>query len=164
MQAKAGFWNSLYQNLASMKLTVFIFLTLAACSLIGTLFPQGLTEQQLHSHFSPGIASWIDALGLSDLYHTGWFRLLLLLLCLNLIVCTIQRLPKTLKLLRHREDRIRPEKLSKFAYHSQMTTQLPLTEVEARLAKVVSNAFAPSSAWKARRISVQSPRKAAGAV
>ena len=144
MQSKQGFWTSLYQNLASMKLTVVIFLTLAACSLVGTLLPQGASQAQLQREFGPGLASWINAFGLSDLYHTNWFRLLLLLLCVNLIVCTLRRLPKTIRLLRHREDHIKPEKLLKFTYNAQLTVPLPVAEVQPRLEKIIAQNFAPA--------------------
>jgi len=39
-----------------------------------------------------GTYQLLDSLSLLDLYHSGWFRLLLLLLALNLIVCTTDRL------------------------------------------------------------------------
>ncbi len=142
MQAKPGFWNSLYQNLASMKLTVLIFLTLAACSLVGTFLPQGVSEAQLQNQFGTVLARWINTFGLSDLYHTDWFRLLLSLLCLNLIVCTVRRLPKTIKLLKHREDHINPEKLLKFTYNAQLTGALPLAEVRPRLEAIFRKTFA----------------------
>ncbi len=43
---KKGFWQGLYQKLASPKLTVIIFLVLAAASVVGTLMPQGLSEAE----------------------------------------------------------------------------------------------------------------------
>ncbi len=142
MQKKQGFLDALYQALGSLKLGVFIFLTLAALSLFGTLMPQGMTEHEIQSQFSPGTAWWIKTLGLNDLYHTGWFQLVLLLLCVNLIVCSIQRLPKKLKLLQHKDEHISAQKLVKFGYHRQMTTRLPFEEVKARLARTVSEEFA----------------------
>lgn len=143
MQEKKGFAQYLYQTLASMKLSVFIFLTLAACSLVGTLLPQGITEHELHTRYSPTVARLIDYLGLNDLYHTGWFRFLLLLLALNLVICTIQRLPKTMKQLKQRDDRITLEKLTKFAYHHQVDSPLPRDEIESQLAAIVSSEFGP---------------------
>jgi len=142
MDQKTGFLQSLYQNLASIKLTVGIFLTLAVASLVGTLLPQGLTEGDLQRQFGTGMAQVMKFLGLNDLYHTGWFRFLLLLLCLNLVVCTAERLPKTLKRLRHREDKIDPQKLLKFGCNKEIATRLPLEEVQSRITQVVSKEFA----------------------
>jgi cytochrome c biogenesis protein len=79
---------------------------------------------------------------LNDVYHAGWFRLLLLLLCVNLVICTIERLPKTLRLLKFREEHIEPQKLLKFTYHTEISTRLPLQEVQPRLEKLFSREFA----------------------
>ena len=76
-----GFWQGLYQKLASPKLTVGIFLVLAAASVVGTLLPQGLGEADLQRHYGQRAIWFITTFGLNDLYHAGWFRLLLLILC-----------------------------------------------------------------------------------
>ena len=143
MQQKKGFLDLLYQNLSSMRLTVLLFLTLAVCSIIGTLLPQGISLEELQSHYGPSLSWWIDAIGFNDLYRTGWFRTLLLLLCLNLIVCTTQRLPKTLKLLQRRDEQISPEKLEKFNCHTEITTPQTLDAARTHLTGVISEAFAP---------------------
>jgi len=145
MAQKAGIWQIIHEKLASLKLSVFIFLTLAVCSLIGTLLPQGIAEEEMQKHYGPGWAWWINTLGLGDLYHTNWFRFLLILLCLNLIICTLERLPKTLKLLQRRDERNAPEKLLKFGHHRQLSTRLPWDETKDRLTRTISVDFAPPS-------------------
>ncbi|MCK8604314.1 cytochrome c biogenesis protein ResB [Desulfoferrobacter suflitae] len=141
MQQKSGLGQYLYQSFASMKLSVFIFLTLAACSLVGTLLPQGTTQHELHTRYSPGVARIIDTLGLNDLYHTTWFRLLLVLLTVNLVVCTLRRLPKTLRQLSQRDESITPDKLTKFAYHCEIRSPLPRDQVEAKVTSIISHNF-----------------------
>lgn len=142
MEQKAGLLRSLYQSLASLKLTVFVFLTLAAASVVGTILPQKLTEMELQRQYGPTMVRLVEFLGLNDLYHTGWFQMLLLLLCLNLIVCTLERLPKTFKRIQHHDDQISPEKLLKFSCSSEIVAKLPRDEAEALISKVVSNEFA----------------------
>jgi cytochrome c biogenesis protein len=143
MQQKKGFFAGFYQNFSSIRLTVFLFLTLALCSIVGTLLPQGTSPDEVEKHYGPALSWWIETIGLNDLYHTGWFRTILLLLCVNLIVCTLQRLPKTLKLIQHRDERISPEKIEKFNYHTQITTPQPLDVTQAQLKAVISDEFAP---------------------
>ena len=138
---KKGFWQGLYQKLASRKLTVAIFLVLAAASVIGTLLPQGLGEAELQRHYSERAIWFITTFGLNDLYHTGWFRLLLLILCANLVVCTIERLPKTLKIFRRREEQVDPEKLAKCSLNCQFTSTFSRDETEARLTRIISEEF-----------------------
>jgi cytochrome c biogenesis protein len=143
MQQSRGLLHEVYHSFASLKLTIFIFLTLAVFSLVGTLMPQGLNDADVQSQFSPGVASWIRMLGLNDVYHTGWFRFLLLLLCVNLIICSIERLPKTVRLLRHREEHLDPQKLLKFSCSNRITTKLPMNEARERITRIVSESFAP---------------------
>ena len=140
MQEK-GFWRRLYQKLASPKLTVAIFLVLAAASVVGTLMPQGLGEAELQEHYGQRAIWFITTLGLNDLYHTGWFRLLLLFLCANLVICTVERLPKTLKVYRRREEQVDPQKLAKCSLNCQFTSKFSRDETEARLTSIVLEAF-----------------------
>lgn len=142
MEQQPDLWQRINKALGSLKLTLMVFLTLAVCSIVGTLLPQGMTEHELQAHFGPGTAQWILSLGLHDVYRTGWFRFLLLLLCLNLIVCSLQRLPKTLKLLRHEEDSIQPGKLLKLSYHFEVSTRLPWEETQSRVTRILSDEFA----------------------
>jgi cytochrome c biogenesis protein len=142
MQQKKGFLDVLYQNLSSMRLTVSIFLTLAMCSIVGTLLPQGTSLQELEHQYSPAFSRFIETVGLNDLYRTGWFRAILLLLCVNLVICTLQRLPKTLRLLQHRDEQISPEKIEKFHCHAEIITPQPLYVTRGRLTKAISGEFA----------------------
>lgn len=128
--------------LASLKLTLFVFFALAAASVIGTLLPQGVSPAELQNHY-PTIAPIINLLGLSDLYHTSWFRLLLFLLCTNLLVCTVDRLPKTVRLIQKREDPFDSDKLTKFAHSSKFSSPKPPAEAQAIIRETVSENFGP---------------------
>jgi cytochrome c biogenesis protein len=143
MQHKPSLWQVLNDQLASIKLTVIILLVIAGSSLIGTLLPQGLAPEQLQAHYGPRFSQLIDFLQLGDLYHAGWFRFLLLLLCLNLVVCTFRRLPKTLKLMRHREQTLDPQKLAKFSNYHRLESKLPWDEFTQRMHLVLAQHFAP---------------------
>jgi cytochrome c biogenesis protein len=149
MHPKPSFWQVLYDQLASIKLTVIIFLVIAGSSLLGTLLPQGLHPEEIQSHYGPRLAQFIDLLQLGDLYHAGWFRLLLLLLCLNLVVCTFKRWPKTLKLMRHREQSLEPQKLAKFSFHQRLESKLPWDEFLPRVQQALAKDFAPLSQLEA---------------
>ena len=141
MQQRPGLLSGLTQFFASTKLTVFIFFILAICSIIGTLLPQGLTLEEMRKHFSPGAFWWIQTFSLHDIYHALWFQSLLLLLSINLVVCSLDRLPKTIKLIRHRDDQINPDKLTKFSLHRQLSCKLPFEDAIARTTAVISGEF-----------------------
>lgn len=143
MRQKTGLLSAITRFLASIKLTVFIFFVLAVCSVVGTLLPQGLTLEEMRRHFSSSASWWIQTFSLHDIYHALWFQSLLLLLSLNLVVCSLDRLPKTIKLIRHRDDQINPDKLSKFQQNRQLFCRLPFEEAVARTTALVSRDFSP---------------------
>ncbi|MFZ2447300.1 MAG: cytochrome c biogenesis protein ResB [Syntrophobacteraceae bacterium] len=138
-----GFPAKILDSLASLKLTLFVFFTLAAASVVGTLLPQGTGHEELHRQFSHTAASIIETLGLNNLYHSSWFRVLLLLLCVNLLICTVDRLPKTIRLIRKREEPFDSHKLSKFGNSTVILTKMPPDEARALVQSTVSEAFGP---------------------
>ncbi|MGO9314444.1 MAG: cytochrome c biogenesis protein ResB [Syntrophobacteraceae bacterium] len=138
---KGASWGVRLGWLSSLKLTLILFFALAGASLIGTLLPQGLSLVELKNHFSPAIASLIDLLALNNLYHSVWFRILLLLLCANLIACTVDRLPKTVRLIRRFEDPFDSQKLSRFSLSSSISAALPLEKVQSLVKSAVCETF-----------------------
>ena len=85
--------NTLYERLASVRLTIFLCIVLAIVSVVGTVIPQNLTAEQYGNLYGQGGARLVTGLGLSDLYHSVGFVLLLCLLAVNLMACTAKRLP-----------------------------------------------------------------------
>jgi len=127
--------------LSSLKLTLVLFFALAAASLIGTLLPQEISLPELREHFSPAMASLINFLAFNDLYHSTWFRILLLLLCTNLVACTIERFPKTIRLLRRFETPFDSQKLSKFGLSSSIVAALPFERTQSVVESAVCETF-----------------------
>ncbi len=105
--------NAIWRFFASVKLALFVLFLLALTSIIGTVLPQNqppLVYTQffnsfLHNMFSilnmdsgggyngQGLAQVALLLDFDDMYGSWWFLGLLLLFSLNLIVCTLDRLP-----------------------------------------------------------------------
>ena len=90
--------NPIWGTLASVKLAVFLLITLAITSIIGTLIPQGEPLQFYLEKYGPNLFKLVTTLRLNDMYHAWWFTGLLQIFTLNLIVCTINRFPITLKI------------------------------------------------------------------
>ena len=88
--------DKVVQALASLRLTMAVLILLALVSIIGTVIPQG----QLPPEYLASIGGeqgnrfrLYSLLGFFDMYHTWWFQGLLALLSINLLTCTIKRLP-----------------------------------------------------------------------
>lgn len=95
-----GFINRLWDFFASVKLTFVLLLVLAATSVLGTLLPQKEAAELYLREFGQSAGGLILGLGLDDAYHTPWFLLILCALAANLVVCSLNRLPGALKIIR----------------------------------------------------------------
>lgn len=85
--------NSFIDFFASVKLALFVLFCLAVSSIIGTVIPQNKPPEEYIQMYGENMAKLFQALDIPDMYSSWWFVILLGLLCLNLIVCTIKRLP-----------------------------------------------------------------------
>jgi cytochrome c biogenesis protein len=94
-----GFLQSLWDFFCSLKLTMFLMISLAILSIIGTIIPQGTLAPEYLASISPAKHQFYKALGFFDMYHSWWFILLLYLLTVNLVACSIKRLPHIWKII-----------------------------------------------------------------
>ena len=90
--------NPVWKFFVSVKLTVFLLLALAATSIIGTVVPQNADPDIYFHKFGPFLFRLFQVLDIFDMYHAWWFQLLLFLLIANIVVCSIDRLSATWKL------------------------------------------------------------------
>lgn len=93
---KRGFAQEVWDFFCSLKLSIFLLIGLALVSIIGTVIQQGPQREYLATLSETKIKLY-SSLGFFDMYHSWWFILLLYLLTLNLICCSIKRLPRVWK-------------------------------------------------------------------
>ncbi len=93
------FLHSLWDFFCSLKLTMFLMISLAVISIIGTIVPQGTPPPEYLATISHVKLQLYQALGFFDMYHSWWFVLLLYLLTVNLVACSIKRLPHIWKII-----------------------------------------------------------------
>jgi len=97
--------NAVWSFFASVRLTVFLLIVIAVTSILGTLIPQQEEAQRIMRDMPPALVSTLQALQLFDMYHSVWFLLLLLLLAVNLTVCSLNRFPHTWRLFQSARSR-----------------------------------------------------------
>ena len=104
--------SRLWQFFTSVKLTIVLLILMALASIVGTLVPQGREGIELARRLSPPLLSLFNFLDLFDMYHSLWFRVLMGLLALNLVVCSLDRFPGAWRRFRSvpRADREKPFK------------------------------------------------------
>jgi cytochrome c biogenesis protein len=98
-ETREGFFDKIWNLFTSIKLTVVLLLSLAVTSVIGTLIPQNQDPVAYLEAFGSVFYRFFNILGFFDLYHAWWFQLLLLLLTVNVLVCSIERLSANRKIL-----------------------------------------------------------------
>jgi len=92
-----SFVQSLWDFFCSLKLTISLLISLALTSIIGTVLPQGKLAPEYVASISPTKLQIYSKLGLFDMYHSVWFIALLYVFSLNLVCCSIKRLPHVFK-------------------------------------------------------------------
>ena len=92
MQTKK-IWNFL----GSMQFALLLLLILVVACTAGSLIPQQEIENYYFSNYSEGFANFILAVGLNNVFRCWWFVLLVILLCINLLLCNLLRFPQLVR-------------------------------------------------------------------
>ncbi len=102
----SNFFDRIWKFFASVKLAIVLLIILTLTSIVGTIVEQRAepaTNIKLLAKFfgdstAPTVYNIFVKLGFMDMYHSWWFIGLLILFSINLIVCSLERFPKTLRL------------------------------------------------------------------
>lgn len=133
--------NQLWKTFASVKLTIVLLLTLAATSIIGTLIPQNETPVAYVQAFGESFYRLFALLGLFDMYHSWWFRALILLLVGNIIICSIDRLQSTWKILFVRNPRFNIARYRQLKNRVNYKAEGAADQLKNRYQPVISRSF-----------------------
>jgi len=90
-------FKKVYDFFSSVKLAIFLLLTLAITSIVGTIIEQQQDPEKYLMEYGQTTYKILKFLGFTDVYHSWWYISLLTLLAINLIVCSVKRLPKIWK-------------------------------------------------------------------
>ncbi|MFH2058096.1 MAG: cytochrome c biogenesis protein ResB [Pseudomonadota bacterium] len=125
MKNKQTIAEQIWHFFCSVKLAVYTLVLIAGTSIIGTVIQQNASKQEyiiwaqnklkLSLSSSEAFYNFITVLNIDDMYHAPWFLALILILCINIVVCSIERLSKTWKIIFPKQitfnkDRFRKQK------------------------------------------------------
>ncbi len=85
--------KKVFSFLRSMRFGMILLVLVMLCSLAGSLIPQGEQDMTYVRSYGASAAVTLKTLGLTDIFHAWYFILLEILLCGNLILCSILRFP-----------------------------------------------------------------------
>lgn len=136
VEAKPWYKNKLWYFFNSLKLTLFVLITLAVVSIFGTIVEQ---NQPIEAYLQRYGEKWTKVIVYThtyDLFHSYWFLALLVALALNIIVCTFERFPPKWKsLLDHKPAKFDPKLIERFSNHQTLSLNAGAEAVKERLEK-----------------------------
>ncbi len=85
----------LYDFFSSLKLAIFLMLALGTLSMLGSTYIQQNQPITFYlDRYSVDLGLWFWKLWLTDVFHSWYYIALIVLLAINLSVCSIKRLPR----------------------------------------------------------------------
>ena len=133
--------DQIWKSFASVKLTIGLLLTLAATSIIGTLIPQNESPGAYLQSFGETLYRIFSLLGLFDMYHSWWFRALILLLVVNIIICSIDRLQATWKIIFARNPRFNVARYRQLKNRAEFNHDGAATHLKDQYLPVIARRF-----------------------
>jgi cytochrome c biogenesis protein len=126
-QAGAGWLRWGWRQLTSMRTALILLFLLALGSIPGSVLPQqgsdpGAVQQYYTSH--PGLAPWLNHLGLFNVFAAPWFAAIYLLLFASLVGCVVPRTFRLVGAARTPPPRA-PRNLARLPHSSSYPSALP---------------------------------------
>jgi cytochrome c biogenesis protein len=131
-KSSSGLMDTIWNFFASIQLTIVLLLSLAISSIVGTLIPQNADPREYLKAFGEFYFRFFHALDLFDMYHSWWFQLLLLMLVLNIIVCSIDRLSANRKILLVRRPKFTFGRFKNAKFDKGVSLSRPPEKIEKR--------------------------------
>ncbi len=134
-------FDKVWSFFSSVRLSVVVLVLLALTSIIGTLIPQNQTAMFYHQNYSEAFIRVVSTFQLFDMYHSWWFRFLVLVLAMNITVCSLERLPHALSLVRKKPS-FDADRFRKYKGRVDFTLQGGAGERREAFAALVGKKFA----------------------
>ncbi|MCK4535054.1 MAG: cytochrome c biogenesis protein ResB, partial [Syntrophobacterales bacterium] len=106
------------------------FLFLAVTSILGTIIQQGLPIERYKALYSSGVFSVLKFFNIFDMYHSWWFLLLLVLLSINITICTSRQIPRIIKLIFPEKKKIDDTVFRSSQIRKAFQSQKKLSDIE----------------------------------
>ena len=122
---------------ASVKLAIVLLVLISMASILGTLIPQQEAAGPFINRLSPSVADILRGLQLFNIFHSPWFIILLALLALNLVVCSLNRVPLAWTRFRQKSEPDRDDLFETIPPDQVVVKETSLSEETDRLEKLL---------------------------
>ncbi len=135
--------NQVWAFFASVNLALFLLFILATTSIFGTIVQQNLSSEQYVQIYGQNMANLLHILNITDMYNSWWFLSLLCIFSLNLIVCSLERIPRVIQIVKKDNLTTKSDRLRKMPLRKTLVLDQPLDQGVQRVAK-----FLAGKGWK----------------
>ncbi|MBN2497464.1 MAG: cytochrome c biogenesis protein ResB [Deltaproteobacteria bacterium] len=126
--------DAIWRVFVSLRLTLGLLIALGLAMALGTFLPQlpqqGMSSAQLELLYPGWLLEGLRLFQAFDLFHSWWFSTLLMALCLNLLACSLSRIPELLRVLRAAAPGEPPPSASSFTAPGTAVARLSRAFVE----------------------------------
>lgn len=105
-----------FELMGSMRFAVSLLSFICVASIIGTVLPQNQTELQYTDQFGTFWYTVFSKFGVSQIYNTWWFLVIMGFLVISTTVCLLRNTPKMIKDMRSFREYIREGSLRAFPH------------------------------------------------
>lgn len=120
---RQSFFRALFELFSSMRFAISLLTIIAVASIVGTVLKQNEPYPSYVIEFGQfwfGIFEW---LGLFDVYHSGWFLLILLFLVVSTALCIYRNTPGMLREIRSYREHASEASLQAFSHRTNYPVQ-----------------------------------------
>lgn len=124
--ASHSFGKASFELLSSMRFAISLLSILAVASIVGTVLKQAEPYSNYLIQFGPFWFEVYKKLGLYDVYHAGWFLVILTFLVVSTSVCIWRNAPNFVREMRTFREHVSEQSLAAFKHkHERATSESP---------------------------------------
>ncbi len=140
-KGSADFFGRLWKLFASVRLTVVILLSLAVTSIVGTIIPQNKSADAYLHEYGEFFYKILAAFDIFDMYYSWWFQTLLLMLTVNVVVCSTHRFSALWKILSVKKPSFNVSKFRNLSNKEEFTDSRSTEDLKRIYVPIVSRSF-----------------------
>jgi len=138
LNPKLSFSKNLFDLLSSMRFAVSLLSVLGIASVIGTVLKQNEPYENYIIKFGQFWFGLFEHLGLYDVYHSGWFLVILLFLVVSTSLCIYRNTPHMIKEWRTFKEHATEKSLNAFSHQETYSTASNLDDLKQQLTQFLT--------------------------
>jgi cytochrome c biogenesis protein len=129
------------KHLSSVKLTITLLVLIVVASIIGTIIPQTWTDEQYKAKYGDSLSRMLTGTQLTNVYHSYWYMLLLVVFCVNLTICSIRSFVPMLKSLTRSASTAGRVELDSLPFHRKVQLNTDAEDAGSQVKQILTRSL-----------------------